>query len=162
MHQLDTPFSVFSYSVILMFWTYYWKHLRSLYLQVIKLNVKWVPMEQNQIADSLSKSFDFDDWGTTDASTNTSLICGFPICTKNKVFLSNFFSKCDQIRRFLRIWSHLLKKFLMENFIFCAVRWAPCSCLKAVNLLRILLDKSKIVTCSRLIRNHKFWWFVED
>ena len=21
----------------------------------------------------------------------------------------------------LRIWSHLLKKFLMENFIFCAV-----------------------------------------
>ena len=22
---------------------------------------------------------------------------------------------------FLRIWSHLLKKFLMENFIFCAV-----------------------------------------
>ena len=32
----------------------------------------------------------------------------------------NFFSKCDQIRRKLRIWSHLLKKSLMENFIFCA------------------------------------------
>ena len=27
----------------------------------------------------------------------------------------------DQIRRKLRIWSHLLKKSLMENFIFCAV-----------------------------------------
>ena len=27
----------------------------------------------------------------------------------------------DQIRSFLRIWSHLLKKYLMENFIFCAV-----------------------------------------
>ena len=26
-----------------------------------------------------------------------------------------------QIRRFLRIWSHLLNKPLMENFIFCAV-----------------------------------------
>ena len=25
------------------------------------------------------------------------------------------------LRRFLRIWSHLLKKSLMENFIFCAV-----------------------------------------
>ena len=34
----------------------------------------------------------------------------------------DFFSKCYQwIRSFLRIWSHLLKKSLMENFIFCAV-----------------------------------------
>ena len=29
----------------------------------------------------------------------------------------------QKIRTFLRIWSHLLKKPLMENFIFCAV-WA--------------------------------------
>ena len=28
-------------------------------------------------------------------------------------------SKCDQIRRKLRIWSYLMKKSLMENFIFC-------------------------------------------
>ena len=35
-------------------------------------------------------------------------------------FLKNFFGKCDQIRRKLRIWSHLLKKSLTENFIFCA------------------------------------------
>ena len=34
----------------------------------------------------------------------------------------DFFSKCDQIRSFLRIWSRLLKKSLMENFIFCAVK----------------------------------------
>ena len=33
----------------------------------------------------------------------------------------DFFSNCDQILSFLRIWSHLLKKSLMENFIFCAV-----------------------------------------
>ena len=32
-----------------------------------------------------------------------------------------FFSKCDQIGRKLWIWSHLLKKSLMENFIFCAL-----------------------------------------
>ena len=41
---------------------------------------------------------------------------------KLKFSINGFFSKCDQIRRKLRIWSHLLKKSLMENFIFCAVR----------------------------------------
>ena len=38
-----------------------------------------------------------------------------------KISIKDFFSKCDQIRSFLRIWSYLLKKSLMENFIFCAV-----------------------------------------
>ena len=36
--------------------------------------------------------------------------------------ITDFFSKCDQIRRFLRIWSHLLKKSVMENFILRAVK----------------------------------------
>ena len=40
---------------------------------------------------------------------------------KMKFSIKDFFSKCDQIRRNLRIWSHLRKKSLMENFIFCAV-----------------------------------------
>ena len=43
-------------------------------------------------------------------------------CTKMKFSIIDFFSKCDQIRSFLRIWSHLLKKSIMENFVFCAVR----------------------------------------
>ena len=30
-------------------------------------------------------------------------------------------SKCDQIRKKLQIWSHLMNKSLMGNFIFCAV-----------------------------------------
>ena len=39
-----------------------------------------------------------------------------------KFFIKDFFSKCDQIRRNLWIWSHLLKKSLIKNFIFaCAV-----------------------------------------
>ena len=38
-----------------------------------------------------------------------------------KFSIKDFFSKFDQIRRKLRIWSHLLKKSLMENFIFCVV-----------------------------------------
>ena len=39
-----------------------------------------------------------------------------------KFSIKEFFSKCDQIHSFLGIWSHLLKKSLMENFIFyCSV-----------------------------------------
>ena len=38
-----------------------------------------------------------------------------------KFFIKDFFSKCDQIRGFLQIWSYLLKKSLMENLIFCVV-----------------------------------------
>ena len=50
-----------------------------------------------------------------------------------KFFIKDFFSKCDQIRSLLRIWSHLLKKFLLKNFIFCAVLplnlvWVYTSC----------------------------------
>ena len=38
---------------------------------------------------------------------------------KMKFSIKDFFSKCDQIRSFLRICAHLLKKSLMEKFIFC-------------------------------------------
>ena len=40
---------------------------------------------------------------------------------KMKLTIKDFLSKWDGIRSFLRIWSHLLNKSLMENFIFCAV-----------------------------------------
>ena len=42
---------------------------------------------------------------------------------KMRFFIKDFLSKCDQKCRKLRIWSHLLKKSLMENFIVCAVRF---------------------------------------
>ena len=43
-----------------------------------------------------------------------------PVSTTHSI--KDFFSKCDQIHRKLRIWSHLLKKSVMENFIFlCGV-----------------------------------------
>ena len=44
-----------------------------------------------------------------------------------KFSIKDFFSKCDQIRSFLRTWSHLLKKSLIENFIFCAVKVRECA-----------------------------------
>ena len=37
---------------------------------------------------------------------------------KVKFSIKDFFSSCKSN---LRIWSHLLKKSIMENFIFCAV-----------------------------------------
>ena len=49
------------------------------------------------------------------------IIDGWITAQKIKFSIKDFFSKCDQIHSFLQIWSHLLKKSLMENFIFCAV-----------------------------------------
>ena len=40
---------------------------------------------------------------------------------KMKFSIKDFTSQSDQIRRYLWIGSHLLKKPLMENFIFCAL-----------------------------------------
>ena len=47
---------------------------------------------------------------------------------KMKFSIKDFFSKCDQVYRELRIWSHLLKKPMTENFIFCVVFVGDCSC----------------------------------
>ena len=44
-------------------------------------------------------------------------------CTKMKFSFKDIFSECDQIRRKLGVWSHLLKKSLMENFL-CRNFWA--------------------------------------
>ena len=41
------------------------------------------------------------------------------ICLKFSI--KDFFNKCDLIRGKRWIWSHLLKKSLTENFIYCAV-----------------------------------------
>ena len=43
---------------------------------------------------------------------------------KMKLCISDFFSKCE--KSFLQIWLHLLKKSLMENFIFYAVSMFTC------------------------------------
>ena len=60
-----------------------------------------------------------------DSVPNTSL--QYPTAQKMKFLITDFFSKCDHIHSFLRIWSHLLKKSVMENFIFCAVLKIPSS-----------------------------------
>ena len=46
----------------------------------------------------------------------------FNTAQKMKFSIKDLFSKCDQIHRKLQIWSHLPKKSLTENFIFCAIQ----------------------------------------
>ena len=48
-----------------------------------------------------------------------------------KFSIKDFCSKCDQIHSFLRVWSRLLKKSLIENFIFCAVKVMRPSSMKS-------------------------------
>ena len=49
-----------------------------------------------------------------------------------KSSIKDLYSKCNQIRRFLRIWSHSLKKSLMENFIFVQCHSLPCRLFKLI------------------------------
>ena len=46
------------------------------------------------------------------------LILRFDTAQKMKFSIKHFFSKCDQIRSFLRIWSRLLKKSLSGKLHF--------------------------------------------
>ena len=73
---------------------------------------------------------------------------------KMKFSTKDFSSKCDQIRRKLRIWSNLMEKSLMENFIFRAVWQANCfnSFWKIKNrqmTLSVCLDKGLLI-CLRI------------
>ena len=62
---------------------------------------------------------------------------------KMKFFIKDFVSKCDQICSFLRIWSHLLKKSLMENFIVCAVFYLKLQILSSNQKLEVALAFQK-------------------
>ena len=77
--------------------------------------------------------------------------CQSVISIKINFSIKDFFSKYDQIRCFLRIWSHLLKK----SFKFCAVykmspvlkvaqKWKTKSHMKKISRMsrKILLDLS--------------------
>ena len=75
-------------------------------------------------------------------------------CTKIEFSIKDFFSNCNQIPSFLRIWSHLLNKSLMENFIFGAVSWhwwtnrfESKNNLQSINLLDIVtwLEGSNLI-----------------
>ena len=53
------------------------------------------------------------------------MVASVPV-KKMKFSIEDFFRNSDQIRMKLRHWPHLLKKSVMENFIFCAVLIMKC------------------------------------
>ena len=67
---------------------------------------------------------------------------------KIKFSVNDLFSKCEQIRRELWNWSHLLNKSLMENFIFCAVihlsKKQPLKNLSSNVIIEILTKNNRI------------------
>ena len=79
---------------------------------------------------------------------------------KMKFSIKGFFTKCDQIRSFLWVWSHLRKKSLMENFISCSMPWVcksdlwkTCSeRLMYVQFRSCLYGVGKVLLQSALIR----------
>ena len=73
-------------------------------------------------------------------------------CTKKEWSLMDFFIKRDQISSILRIWSHLLKKFLIENFSF----FVQCT---VVNLVWIRFSFS--VHCKVSVRSGSLLLGVE-
>ena len=58
-------------------------------------------------------------------------------CTKNKNF---------RVSRKLRIWSHLLKKSLMENFMFCAVYFNKMLCSGRVCILKYIRHVERYIS----------------
>ena len=63
-----------------------------------------------------------------------------------KFSIKDFFSKCDQVRSLLRIWSHLLKKSLIENFIVCA-SWILLICLAMSQVRGKKIHKGCLLIC---------------
>ena len=63
---------------------------------------------------NISNSQNFDSFNFLKLTLST-------YTAQKKFPIKDFFSKYDQIRKKLRIWSHLLKKFFMGGLVFCAV-----------------------------------------
>ena len=78
-------------------------------------------------------------------------LCTTTTAQKKKFSIKDFFSKCNQICRRLCIYLHLLKKSLMENFIFCVVNW---------NMVLILAVIGNMKPCGSLKKEHTFSTFL--
>ena len=66
----------------------------------------------------------------------------------------------DQIRRNLRIWPHILKKSVMENFIFCAVWVVHATTSLIYEWTDSLTSSIALLKWSSIIRsllNRSFW-----
>ena len=76
---------------------------------------------------------------------------------KVKFHIKDLVSKCDQIPSFLRVWSHLLKKSLMENFIFlCSV-----CCMKEI-IFQVITPKNFIVVFRFILKLFIFIHYTKN
>ena len=80
---------------------------------------------------------------------------------KMKFSIKDFFSKCNQTRRKLRIWSHLLKKSLMENFILYAVKFCISALLTNSLLTIAKLPLSKFIRYYLLPKPNSCWFMLK-
>ena len=65
-----------------------------------------------------------------------------------KFSIKDLYSKCELTHRKLRIWSHLLKKSLMESFIFSSV-------LEKYEISREPLKRMELKTNPKLVTQNK-------
>ena len=79
---------------------------------------------------------------------------------KKKFSIKDFFSENMQFHSFLQIWSYLLKKPLMENFIFCAVSTKEASFFSLM-FLNLIKNGSLIASCS-FIPCWITWWLLKN
>ena len=78
------------------------------------------------------------------------------IALKMKFSVKDFFSRCNQICSFLRLWSRLLKKSLIENSIFYAVGISGINLFSQISqpTSKVNIGKTRTTseTCSKLIK----------
>ena len=72
------------------------------------------------------------------------------IVQKMKFSMKDFFSICDQIRRKLQIWSHLLKKSFMESLSSSALT-IPLSYFNYVIVLNSFFSQQKHITLLKML-----------
>ena len=72
------------------------------------------------------------------------------IVQKMKFSMKDFFSICDQIRRKLQIWSHLLKKSFMESLSSSALT-IPLSYFNYVIVLNSFFWQQKHITLLKIL-----------
>ena len=94
----------------------------NLFIDSFKLHFVNDPKFFNLTFISVYKLYQVNQWFWTSTfnlkTFKLSFTNTFKHCTKKTFFMKDFFSKCDQIRSLLQIWSYLLKEFFIENIIF--------------------------------------------
>ena len=78
----------------------------------------------------------------------------FKLRCNQSTIVFNSIIHCHKIHNFLRIWSHLLKKSLMENFIFCAV-------ISVISRRQLSLSKQSL-KCFHMMLPPYFWHRVDQ